>query len=168
MFGIFFIPSVNESSWIDTNYSYGLIIIFILELILIFIYFKYLRGYAKVFLNNNFINYISSTKIYKATKEVNVIPSMNLKVQAFHNHIIVRVFRVIGGISFLILGLSYYDYYTLPYYLHTLLFVVVMIHLTYSVIISVHSVYYLIKALIRGDYIYRNSPINLGYSFYKA
>ena len=128
-----------------------------LPAILIIILFKYLRGNSKVFQDNKIINYILSTKIYKATKEVNAIPSMNPKVIAFHNHKLVRIFRVIGGISFVILGFSYYGDYTLPYYLHTLLFVVVMIHLTYSILISLHSIYYLIKALIRGDFIYRNN-----------
>ena len=150
-----FIPSVSESSIINTNFSIVYFFIILFELLLIFIYFKYLRGNSNVLLNNKYYNYFINTKLYKATKEANSIPTMNPKVEKFHNNIIVRVFRVCGGFSFIFLGFSYYDYYTIPFYLHTILFVIVMTHLFYSCVIYLHQLYYIFKAIIRGDFLYR-------------
>ena len=47
-----FIPSVSESSIINTNFSIVYFFIILFELLLIFIYFKYLRGNSNVLLNN--------------------------------------------------------------------------------------------------------------------
>ena len=166
--GLLFIPSVSETSVINTNFSYVYMLVILIELVFILIYFKYIRGNSKVLQNNKYYNYFINTKLYKATKEANAIPTMNPKVEKFHNNIFVKIFRVIGGISFVILGFSYYEYYTIPFYLHTILFVVVMIHLFYSIVLSLHSLYYIIKAFIRGDFIYRNSPISWLYTGYKG
>lgn len=109
MSGLFFIPSFSESSLINNNYSYVGLLIILIELILIFIYFKYLRGNSKVLLNNKNYNYYISTKFHRAITEANAIPTMNPKVENSHNNLYVRIFRVIGGLSFIFLGFSYYD-----------------------------------------------------------
>lgn len=43
-----------------------------------------------------------------------------------------------------------------------------MVHLFYSMLLFLHSLYYIIKALIRGDFIFRNSPIIWLYTGFKG
>ena len=157
MSGLLFIPSIYEYEFsvLNTKFSILYVFIIIIEFCLIFILFKYFRDMSKVLLLNKYKNYYLNTHFYKAVKEANAIPTINPKVEIFHNNFYVRVYRVIAGISFIILGFSYYDYYTIPSYLHTILFIIVMIHLIYSIVLCLHSLYYIIKALIRGDFLYR-------------
>lgn len=154
--GICIIPSITESPFFNSSYSDWLVFIITLELIAVLIYFKYIRGNSEFAKNNKYMKSILSSKIYKATKEVNAIPTMHPKVLAFHTNKYVRIFRVIGSLSFLILAFSYYDLFILPDYLKTLLYSLVMIHFPYSILVSLHSLYYILKAFIRGDFIYRN------------
>jgi hypothetical protein len=92
---------------------------------------------------------------------------MNPKWERFHNSFLVRGFRVLGGVFFFMLYANYHHFIFLPFFLSTILFVWVMTFLIYTMALTLHSLYYIIKALINGDCIYRNSPVNITLSVWK-
>ena len=183
---IFFIPSSGETEFfsLDLNMSLYLIIIIEISVILLVfffirgklknkllhnkyinsifqLYFKYINSISQVFFNNKFIKYIATTRFYKASIEANNIPLMNPKVEMFHKTLLVRGFRVLGGIFFLVLFGNYIHIISLPPYLSFILFIWVISFLSYTMFILLHTIYYIIKAFFKGDIIYKNSPVSV-------
>lgn len=84
-----------------------------------------------------------------------VLPS---KVIAFNNNPLVRIFRVIGGLSVLIVLLNKHLLLWLPLEYATLL--IAFIHISYFVVINLTKVFYGIYKLWKGDLNVRNSPLD--------
>lgn len=79
-------------------------------------------------------------------------------VNNFHNHPLVRIFRVIGGIS-IILFLSSPSWIK-DSFLHWIIFTMAMSHFSYILIISVIKIYYIIYLWKNKKFEVKNSPID--------
>jgi len=49
----------------------------------------------------------SNNSIYLGVIQANSIPTLPVRVESYYNHILVRIFRVLGGISFLMVVTEY-------------------------------------------------------------
>ena len=86
------------------------------------------------------------------------IPSLPVSVDKFHNYPLVRVFRVLGGIS-IILFLSSPNWIAQPL-LHWTIFVLAMIHFIYIMIISIIKLGYIVYLWKNKKLEVRNSPVD--------
>jgi hypothetical protein len=170
--------SISQEVWLP-DYLIGIII---LEILAVLFYFLYIRGKSKeqllknkvlaflynLFLDNKLIRYSKNTKFYRATIEGFMFPTMNSKVLSFHNLLFIRIFRVIGGISILILAFVSLVNIKLPNTLTTILFAISVLFASYTFGILCHSIFYITRAIIKGDTLYKNSPVATGASIYKT
>ena len=89
-------------------------------------------------------------------------PILPDKVNAFNNHPLIRVFRVVGGLSVLTVLLKKHLFF-LP--LQYLILFLAFIHISYFVVINIIKVIYGIHKLRSGDLNVRNSPLDRFASF---
>jgi hypothetical protein len=85
-------------------------------------------------------------------------PMMPPKVIAFNNYPLVRIFRVIGGLSVLMVLLKKHLLLLLP--LQYLILFIAILHISYFVTINLIKVFYGTYKLWRGDLNIRNSPLD--------
>lgn len=79
-------------------------------------------------------------------------------VKKFHNNPLTRIFRVLGGISFILLISK--AYLSINTSLLFMIFPLAMLHLTYIMIISAIKNIYYIYLLINGKLVVKNSPLD--------
>lgn len=158
--------SISEEIWVPDSLIIGIII---LEIFAVLFYFFNIRGKSKEqllkkkilaflhyrFLENKFIRYTKNTKLYRATIEGFMFPTMNPKILSFHNLLLIRIFRVIGGISILILAFVSLQNIKLPNTLTTILFVISVLFASYTFAILCHSIFYIVRAIIKGETLYK-------------
>ena len=86
------------------------------------------------------------------------IPTLPVKVEKYYNHIFVRIFRVLGGISVLMVLSNFY--LDLPNVFTFLCVFVACIHITLVFIIFIIKTFYSLYILIfrREKFEIRNSP----------
>lgn len=98
------------------------------------------------------------TKLKRFTKGLIIgfnMPLLPPKILCFHNNILVRIFRIIGGISVITwLGKFYASGY---YYI---VFPIAMLHLIYFLIICLIKMYYIVHLWRNGKFEVRNSPLD--------
>ena len=102
------------------------------------------------------------TKLKRFTKGLIIGFNMSLlppKVLCFHNNILVRILRVIGGISVItLLGKWYGDYYII-------VFPIAIFHFIYIIFINFCKVVYIVYLWRNGKLDVRNSPLDRLASF---
>ena len=86
------------------------------------------------------------------------LPSLPVSVNSFHNYPLVRIFRVIGGIS-IILFLSSPNWIG-DSYLYWIIFTLAMLHFTYILIISIIKICYIVYLWKNKKLEVRNSPLD--------
>jgi hypothetical protein len=74
------------------------------------------------------------------------IPTLPDRVERYYNHIFIRIFRVIGGLSFLLIVTNLY--LQLPTFLHLFCAIVASIHITQVFIILIIKTFYSLHTLI--------------------
>lgn len=85
-------------------------------------------------------------------------PMLPDKVLAFNNYPLVRIFRVIGGLSVLTVLLKKHLLLFLP--LQYLILLIAFLHISYFVIINFMKVFYGMYKLWKGDLNVKNSPLD--------
>lgn len=85
-------------------------------------------------------------------------PMLPNKVIAFNNYPLVRIFRVIGGLSVITVLLKKHLLLFLP--LQYLILFIAFLHISYFVIINFIKVFYGVYKLWKGDLNVRNSPLD--------
>ncbi len=85
-------------------------------------------------------------------------PILPPKIIAFNNYSIVRIFRVIGGLSVLTVLLKKHLFLWLPF--QYLILFIAFLHISYFVIINFIKVFYGIYKLYKGDLNVKNSPLD--------
>jgi hypothetical protein len=86
------------------------------------------------------------------------LPSLPVSVNNFHNYPLIRIFRVIGGIS-IILFLSSPNWIGNSY-LYWIIFMLAMLHFLYILTISIIKICYIIYLWKNKKLEVRNSPID--------
>jgi len=88
------------------------------------------------------------------------IPTLPDRVEKYYNNIFVRIFRFIGGLSFLFIITNLY--LQLPKILHLFCAIVASIHVTQVTIILIIKTFFSLHTLIckRDKFEVRNSPLN--------
>ena len=99
-----------------------------------------------------------SQRIFTGLKHGWNTPMLPSKVIAFNNYPLVRIFRVIGGLSVLLVLLKKHLLLLLP--LQYLILFIAILHISYFVTINLIKVFYGIYKLWRGDLNVRNSPLD--------
>ena len=99
-----------------------------------------------------------SSRIWKGIKLGWNLPSLPESVSKFHNHPLVRILRVIGGIS-IILFLSSPKWIGNSY-LYWIIFTLAMMHFLYITSISFIKIYYIIHLWRNKKLEVRNSPLD--------
>ena len=74
------------------------------------------------------------------------VSTLPVKVEIFYNNVFIRIFRVIGGISFVMVVTKIYLH--LPEYLHLFLTIIAAIQITQMIIILIIKFFYGIYTLI--------------------
>jgi len=97
-------------------------------------------------------------RIWKGIKLAWNLPSLPISVNNFHNFPLVRIFRVIGGIS-IILFLSSPRWIGNSY-LYWIIFILAMLHFLYILIISIIKIWYIIYLWKNKKLEVRNSPLD--------
>ena len=99
---------------------------------------------------------------YLGIQRAYIIPTLPLRVENYYNHIFVRIFRVLGGISFLMLVTKPDLYLQLPEICHFFFTIIASIHVTQVIIIFIIKTVYSLYTLIykREKFEVRNSPLN--------
>ena len=89
------------------------------------------------------------------------IPALPPKVETYNNHVFVRIFRFIGGISFFAVFVSNL-YLHLPTYIQLFLLITTCLHLTQVSIILIIKLCFSLYTLIlkKKKFEVRNSPLN--------
>ena len=85
-------------------------------------------------------------------------PMLPPKIIAFNSHPLVRVFRVLGGMSILTVLLKKHLLLWFPLYFLVLL--IAFIHILYFVVLNLMKVFYGLYKLWKGDLNVRNSPLD--------
>ena len=85
-------------------------------------------------------------------------PMLPEKVTTFNNHPLIRIFRVIGGISVITVLLK--KHLLLWWLFQYLVLFIALLHISYFTIISIMKVFYGIYKLWKGDLNIRNSPLD--------
>lgn len=85
-------------------------------------------------------------------------PVLPEKFITFNNYPLVRIFRVIGGLSVLAVLLGKHLLLWLP--LQYIILFIAFLHISYFVLINTTKVFYGIYKLLRGDLNVRNSPLD--------
>jgi hypothetical protein len=98
------------------------------------------------------------SRIWKGMKVAWMLPSLPESVNRFHNYPIIRIFRVIGGIS-IILFLSSPNWIGNSY-LYWIIFTLAMLHFLYIAIISIIKIYYIVYLWKNKKLEVRNSPLD--------
>lgn len=109
----------------------------------------------------NILNNYSKQNIILGFKKAYSISFLPPKVEYYHNLLLIRIFRVIGGIC-IILTLT--GKYTLILeQLQILVFIITFIHITLIIIIQIIKVVYGLYILIKKPELFevRNSPLNV-------
>jgi hypothetical protein len=97
-------------------------------------------------------------RIWKGIKIAWMLPSLPESVNKFHNYPLVRIFRVIGGIS-IILFLSSAKWIGNSY-LYWIIFTLAMLHFLYILIINVTKIFYIVYLWKNKKLEVRNSPLD--------
>jgi len=105
-------------------------------------------------------NKLINTSLTKGLYRVWILPKMPESIYRFHNHILVRIFRVLGGICFLIMITNIYKDF--PLYFKNIINIFAFIQTIWIVFISFTKFFYGIYILICHPYLLevRNSPLN--------
>jgi len=88
------------------------------------------------------------------------IPTLPAKVEQIYSHIFVRIFRFIGGLSFLLVVTN--TYLILPGFLHLFLAILASIQITQIIIILIIKFFYGLYIIVfkKEKFEIRNSPLN--------
>lgn len=107
-----------------------------------------------------FLNKWGKNSIYLGIMKAYSIPTVPLSVENYYNNVFVRIFRVIGGISVIMVLTKFY--LNLPEYLHLFCTIIASIQVTLVMIIFIIKFFYGIYTLIYKKEIFevRNSPLN--------
>ena len=107
-----------------------------------------------------YINIFNESSFKKGILKGFSVPLLPDSISKFYNLPIVRILRVIGGFSALLVLTKNYTY--LPDILHSFILVIGFIHLTQIVIISIIKVIFALRKLIKNpeEFEVRNSPLN--------
>lgn len=112
---------------------------------------------------HNLTNPLVNTSLFKAIHKVWTLPKLPIKLNKFYNHIIIRIFRVLGGICFIImLSQSYTDW---PFYFKNLIDILATIQIIQMVIFGFIKAIYAIYIVIYHPQLLevRNSPLDKNY-----
>jgi hypothetical protein len=90
------------------------------------------------------------------------IPTLPAKVEKYYNNSLVRIFRLIGRVSFLMVATNTNFYLQLLKIVHLLCLIVACIHVTHVIIILLIKLFFCLYILIfeRKRFEVRNSPLN--------
>lgn len=107
-----------------------------------------------------FIKNWGKNAVYLGFMKAYSIPTLPDSVEIYYNNIFVRIFRFIGGLSFLLIVTNFY--LQLPNFLHLLCAIVASIHVTQVTIILIIKTFYGFQTLFckREKFEVRNSPLN--------
>ncbi len=95
-----------------------------------------------------FFNKWGQNSFYLGFQRACIIPTLPLSVENYLNHIFVRIFRVIGGIFFLLLVTKSDFYLQLPHIFHLFFSIIASIHVTQVLIIFIIKIIYSTHTLI--------------------
>ena len=97
------------------------------------------------------------SRLWKGIKKAHYIPTLPEHILKFHSHILVRIFRVIGGVSFLlVMGRANYFSYPVSILYIAMCFVILLT--IYHFILSYFRIKHIIKILKSDQLDIRNSP----------
>lgn len=107
-----------------------------------------------------FNNKLSRSSFFKGIKKGYSVSTLPVKVEIFYNHIFIRILRVIGGISFVMVVTKFY--LNLPEYLHLFITIIAAIQITQMIIILIIKIIYGIYTLMFKKEVFevRNSPLD--------
>jgi len=109
-----------------------------------------------------FVKKWGKNSFYLGIQRAYIILTLPLSVENYYNHIFVRIFKVVGGISFILLATKSDLYLQLPHIFHWICSIIASIHVTQVFIIFIIKIIYGTYALIykREKFEVRNSPLN--------
>jgi len=109
-----------------------------------------------------FLQKWGKNSIFLGAQRAYSLPTLPAKVEKYHNHVFVRIFRFLGGLSFLMVATNINYDLKLPAIVLWTIIIVACIHVTHVIIILLIKFFFSLYTLIfdRKKFEIRNSPLN--------